>query len=532
MVDVQHPAAVGQYDVLEILVNHDGAYANPWEDVRIEMTFTGPGGIVKRVGGFFYDAGQWRVRFSPSSLGSWSWSGDFTTPAGSTTISGAFAAIPSGNPGRARRSAQNPYRFIFDDGSPFYPIGFGDCTGDGNQSGSPNDDDWGLDGDFRPPGQEEGTTVSLDTYLTAYGTAGFNFYRWSVDNCAYKLWQTIEPTGNTYLVREGKWGDELAQKFRSQGFRLMLVFFGFQAAFADQTSDGLEMMAVKRYLKYCMDRYGAYVDFFELMNETMATEQWYRIVTDFVRQEDPYAHPLSTSWERTDLPYFDVNTPHWYEQENELDSDARAADMVTYAKSFGKAVVFGEQGNGVQNWDLRSGVRMRLRNWAAFFSEGSLIFWNSSFAKDYFGGGASNLYIGPEERGYVRVLRGFTDLYDGGGVIAQIPAVDHANVRQYVLASPRQVLVYLVHFTSHEQTLTERTITIPVPEDGMLGRWIDPATGATLATFRADEGMANFPVPAFTVDIALALTSVETSPPRLPIPVPRRDSPTVSVPPR
>lgn len=508
-VTVEQPATVDRYDVIDIGLRHRQSYPNPWEDVAITATFRGPRGEVATVGGFYYDTGVWRLRFAPRSAGNWTWSGTFTTPSGDRPLTGSFTVASGTNRGRVRRSGQNPNRFAFDDGSLFYPLGFGDCTFDSDHSGSPNDTDWGLDGGFRPPGQEAGTTVSLDAYLTAYGNAGFDFFRWSVDNCAYKLWQTIDPAGNTYLVREGKWGDELVQKFRNRGFRLMLVFFGFQPAFRDETADNARMAAVKRYIKYAMDRYGAYVDFYELMNEVSATNQWYQIVTDFIRNRDPYSHLISTSCDPPGygcaaLTATNVNTPHWYEQENELNSDARAADMVTYAKSFGKPVVFGEQGNGVQNWDPRSGVRMRLRNWAAFFSEGSLLFWNASWARDYRPtNGAANLYIGSEERGYIRVLRDFVNRFDGAGVLSSMPAVDAANVRQYVLASPRQVMIYLVHYTDHQQPVSGRSLTVNVPPGAVGGEWIDPATGTVVSRFSTGQGLQTFSIPAFTIDLAL-----------------------------
>ena len=152
--------------------------------------------------------------------------------------------------------------------------------------------------------------------------------------------------------------------------------------------------------KFVVDRYGAYVDFWELVNEATVSDEWYRQIAQYVRQIDPYQHPISTSWEKPNIAAIDISSPHWYQTESEFASDVETWQKFQAWKAAHKPVIVGEQGNQVQNWDDRSALRMRLRSWAAFFAEGVFIFWNSSGAKDYKNPGAANIYLGPEERGY------------------------------------------------------------------------------------------------------------------------------------
>jgi len=118
-----------------------------------------------------------------------------------------------------------------------------------------------------------------------------------------------------------------------------------------------------------------------------------------------------------------------------LSSDAVTVERIQKAKADGqKPVIFGEQGNAGQNWDDRSALRMRIRSWTAFFNEGSLIFWNSSFAKDY-QARAANIYLGPPERMYIANLQTFTKALDADVRIAAMTVRPARNHIHYTFSS-------------------------------------------------------------------------------------------------
>jgi hypothetical protein len=460
---------VERYGIYELSVTQEGLYSNPWEDVVLTAQFAGPGGKRYAVRGFYYGKDQWKVRFNPPAAGVWIWSYRLTSPGGARTGSGAVSVIDSARPGFLRIRSSNPYRLVFDNGSLFNGIGINDCLVDVDQSGSPLDN-WGFDGGFRQPGSPDyGRIVDMQTYLTAYGKsgAGFNLYRWSVDNCSFKLWNTISTVGNRYLVREGIWGDQLVQALRDHGLRIWMTIFGFNPAYPDATGSSAKQVAVNKYIDYVVARYGAYVDLWELMNE--------------------------------------ATVPHWYEKESEFESDQVCAHRILAEKQWNKPVLFGEQGNTGQNWDPKSGLRMRLRTWAAFFNEGTLVFWNSSFAKDFRSDGAANIYLGPAERRMIRILQNFTS-----GLPADIkpflPSPGNPGVRAYGLNSGSTLLLYLHHFANHSSSVTI-TISLSLPARSAL-TWIDPANGRITGNETVDAGVRTVQSPSFSIDLALKTTPI------------------------
>ena len=68
------------------------------------------------------------------------------------------------------------------------------------------------------------------------------------------------------------------------------------------------MEKVKRFVKYSVDRWGAFADFWELLNEQKAADEWYSQVARYLKSVDPYNHPVATSWEHPDLSEIDVNS--------------------------------------------------------------------------------------------------------------------------------------------------------------------------------------------------------------------------------
>jgi len=512
----QRALIVPRYGIFEQTFNWSSSkYSNPWEQVQVTMTLISPTGKTVSIKGFYYGPDTWKARFSPAETGAWSWQVIITDGLQSARFDGTFTTVDSDSPGFVRQNPNNPFRWVFDDGSPYHPIGIEDCFNDDDKSGTPFDN-MGFDGDFRLQGTHDpGRVTDLSTYLKAYSDAGVNLFRWSVDNCAFKLWETIAPEGNRYLVRESQWGDELVQKLRQYGFRIYMTFFGFNPPFPNGSGNPAQMDAVKRYVQYVVDRYGAYVDFWELMNEfpnppATIDDAWYTQVAAYLRSVDPYKHPISTSWQRPDLAVIEITSPHWYQKENEFESDLATVDQIRHWKSFNKPVIFGEQGNSEQNWDIRSALRMRIRSWTAFFDEAVLIFWNSSFAKDYRGGVASNIYLGPEERGYLKVLQDFTRGFDSRALRAEVQVSNPALVRGYALQGPTAYAAYLHAYIDHTNPTSGISMAIEPVASGT-AIWISPASGEVLGTQSVSAGSQMLAVPSFITDIALKITAATSS---------------------
>jgi len=165
--------------------------------------------------------------------------------------------------------------------------------------------------------------------------------------------------------------------------------------------------------------------------------------------------------------------------------------------------VVGEQGNSGQNWDERPAVRMRLRAWTAFFAEGTFIFWNTSAIKNY--RSSAGIYLGPEERGHLRVLRRFMRGFDPRARIVSVGVSAPANVRGYGLSGPHRFGAYLHAFRNQASPTTGVRITIRTRSPGS-ATWIDPADGRVLARKAIARGTQRLTVPPFVVDVALKIS--------------------------
>jgi hypothetical protein len=521
--------SVARYDILELSFKHNGIYDNNFFDVTLDVVFTSPSGVQRRIKGFFYGGDLWKVRFLPDEVGRWTYTYVMTGKEGfRAEKAGAFDCTPSSAEGPVRRHPENPHRWVFANGKAYFPVGMNDCVG---LRGS----DFPLaaiDGEKRSDKPRE---VLQDKYFAIYGEAGFNLYRFSQQNCSFSLFDDLDH----YREPESIATDKLLSLARKHGFRIMFGFFGFHRSRPDGSrlvrylnrimdralgaSVGppinQEMVSKeKRFIDYVVARWGAYVDFWELLNEREASDEWTTLIANYVRSVDPYKKPISTSWEKPHLPAIDINAPHWYEHESELRSDLRVVKQASKWKAAGKPVIVGEQGNTGMNWDPLSGRRMRIRAWTALFQEISLVFWNTSWSKAGMfqgrynpGPDAANIYLGPEERSYVRVLHDFSGRLDAGVRMVSVESSSPDSVRVYGLRSDVVVGIYLYHFSNHTSVVHGTKITIDFtrpdePTNELVGEWIEPSTGRVLTRARVLPGRQTLDVPPFTIDLALLVT--------------------------
>ena len=550
----QNTSAVPQSEVFEVTFEHENNYANPFFDVTIDVTFVSPSEKQVRIGGFHYGSSSgvtihrsethtqrgerqqaaykfdkqnlWKARFAPWEVGRWKYDFVFRNVKGQKASGkGSFTCVKGRRPnsGFVRCHPTNPFRFVFDDGSPYFPIGLQDGWGDNSATGSVLDE-CSMEGPFRtdlkdPPLLPAGPMFvrgpsnnpqNADVYFRRFSRCGFNLYRFSQQNCSYRLFDDLDH----YLVQEGIMTDELLRCARKYGFRIFYGIFGFERVFNDDPYDDANMFKVKRFIKYSVDRWGAYVDFWEFLNEQKAHDHWYEIMAGYLKSIDPSRHPVTTSWERPDLEGIEINAPHWYQSEDELDSDLVTASRATDWKKYNKPVIVGEQGNLIDRqkpraagiggvWDDRSALRMRVRNWTAFFNKIAFIFWNTSYARD---GHYMNIWLGPKEREYVRAMQDFAYCLDKDVRMVPVKVSDPHAVRAYGLASKEKAGVYLHHFADHAKPVKRITITIDVPKAAK-GYWYSPENAAIVKTVDLKTGTNSLEVPELTVDLALLITS-------------------------
>src|SRR5205814_5697875 len=114
---------------------------------------------------------------------------------------------------------------------------------------------------------------NADVYFRRYSQCGFNLFRYSQWNCSPPLTEKLD----RYLPYEAIMTDELLCTARKYHMRIMYGIFGFAEAFTKKPDDAEAMAKVKRFVKYSVDRWGAYTDFWEILNEQHADDGWYKI---------------------------------------------------------------------------------------------------------------------------------------------------------------------------------------------------------------------------------------------------------------
>lgn len=529
--EAPNPGLIPRQEILELSFRDHTPHENKFLDVSLEGVFTSPSGVQRRINGFYSGGDLWKIRFRPDEIGEWHYTYVLAHKGGAARKGeGSFKCTPSHEEGPVRRNEKNPFRWVYSSGKPYFPIGLQDCIrSDGARLHQIH-----IDGEGRGEG---GKSISLKEYFAIYGQSGFNLFRFSQKNCSYSLYDDLDH----YREEEGKATDELLLLARQNGFRVMYGIFGghdnptvdsgpvrFLKRIANKIRGEREAPVIsaedqeivrkeKKFIEYTVARWGAYVDFWQLLNERKASDEWVSLAADSLRSVDPDRKPISTSWEKPHLSSIDMNTPHWYESESEFLSDLRVQEQAGKWKKPGKPVIVGEQGNTGMNWDPLSALRMRIRAWTALFQEISLIFWNTSWSKSgmhlgrYTPGAVANIYLGPEERRYIRVLRDFSSRLDRDVQMVPVTVFPPGRARGYGLLSGRVAAVYLHHMNNHTTLLQKAKIAIDLPSDALaakkgLGEWIEPSSGDVLAKVEVLPGQRTLNVPPFAVDLALLIT--------------------------
>lgn len=103
--------AVGQWDRFEGTVANDRRYADPYNDVELEVVYSKPDGTELRFRGFHDGGNTWRFRCLVDQLGTWRYAAAFSD--GAPGVSGSFLCVVSDLPGMIAVDGGNPIWFGF-----------------------------------------------------------------------------------------------------------------------------------------------------------------------------------------------------------------------------------------------------------------------------------------------------------------------------------------------------------------------------------------------------------------------------------
>ncbi len=124
-----------RYESLELSVALKAKYTNPYDlrQVSLDGLFTGPDGMQMKVPGFWDGEATWRVRFTPSQVGEWSYSLTVKDARGtSLPYEGKFTVTASDlhgwlQAGNWVNPAYSGHYLVYQDGTPFYGVGHCDA---------------------------------------------------------------------------------------------------------------------------------------------------------------------------------------------------------------------------------------------------------------------------------------------------------------------------------------------------------------------------------------------------------------------
>lgn len=363
------PETIPHYRLLEFSVSVPGTYENPYDPAQIDVqaTFHSPKGETIPVPAFYlrpYDlncfgddcdttalapagAPGWRVRFTPTQIGRWTFEVEARTASGATPLrEGEFRVVESDAPGFVHMGS-NPRYFAFDDGAAYFPVGENLA--------------WALD--------DEGGLDAYTHWLDELSAAGANYARLNLDVPWFISLDSPGPPGDYDAAQAAAWRmDTILELAAERGIYLELVLIWHQgftteplpsgtarpdasiswannpystanggalsgpsAIFFDATARDL----LRQRLRYIVARWGYSPNVFawEVTDALDAVsgytpsraQPWLQDMTGYLRQIDPYRHLITVGLRQPDLtlwqlPGIDFAAVQFYQDRPDADT--------------------------------------------------------------------------------------------------------------------------------------------------------------------------------------------------------------------
>lgn len=284
MIDTLPGAAAQNLFLDDVRVTKD-YYLSPFDDVNVDVTFTGPDGTTMVVPAFWDGGDTWKVRFAPNRLGTWTYTTTSSNPAdlGLHQRTGSIDCVPYTGSleiyerGFVRTEPGKRY-FVYDDGTPFFYIG---------------DTHWSMP---QEPYEEMFTPLVDDRVAK-----GFTVYQ-------------SEPLGSGYNLADGVDESDVA-RFKNLDARFEyiadagLVHANSQLFFANEFRNAAAYPEEyqQKLTRYWVARYAAFPALWTTAQESdknlygtydSATNPW-KTIFNALHHYDPYQHPLTVHQENT-----------------------------------------------------------------------------------------------------------------------------------------------------------------------------------------------------------------------------------------
>ncbi len=496
-------------NVLEILITHDeNLYQNKFTDLKIEAVLEKIDKQDKiKLNGFYYDHNTWKIRFSAPSPGQYKYQINIKSP---FTIK-KHSGIIQFDVGKEEIIGTQQGLLLINNKTVFFPLGIQGAFADWNYNGNMMDTMSNSATDKPVSDANEFSYLNIDDYLDLYQTeAKINIFRYGVDHWTMPLWHSIDPKNIILSTNGGKFGDTLIEKLKNKDIKIIMTIFGFYPPYRsyEEISDKNNQQALKFYLDYVIARYSAHIDLWELSNEAEAHELWYEFVINYLKENDPYHHPISTNWETESAKDLDFLSVHWYNPD--ITDPGHLANQMGYLNqkynNQEKAVLVSEFGFKNVSYFANSAESMRVLSWLGSFQNMGLIFWTQGQNGIYKNLDNANIYLGPTERVYLRNLQEFLPKNLAIPVEKEMLVIAELHTQAYLLKNQDYILAYLLKLDESQEK--NAWLNLNLNNKAKL-EWIEPKTGKILEKGTLEKGEQSIHIPNFDLDLAMKITYLD-----------------------
>lgn len=283
-----HAEIAGKWEVFEIDLTTTNTYANPYIDVWLKATFTGPKNTKMILNGFWDGGNNWKIRFAPTKAGKWNYIIN-SNDAIFNGKKGSLEVIESDKKGFIMRDYSHTFAFKRSNGEHLFLMGDTCWNCMSNRNGS-------LDFSV------------FKEYINVRSKQKFNFIR------SYTVPFYPDPDNSAHYNEGGRafepWDpDKINPKFfqevdkriayaNSRGITMNLVVGGATTQMTDFFGWGNGKM--ERYIRYIAARYNTYdiawegrAEFEEQKAVPPGAVNLANSIGNWLRKYDPYGHIIS-----------------------------------------------------------------------------------------------------------------------------------------------------------------------------------------------------------------------------------------------
>jgi len=262
--------------------------------------------------------------------------------------------------------------------------------------------------------------------------------------------------------------------------------------------------ALEIYLDYVIARYSAKIDLWELSNEAEAHYLWYKFVTNYLKENDPYQHPISTNWETNSAKNLDFLSIHWYNPDST--DPGFLSNQIAYLnqkyQDSNQAILISELGFKNLSYFQNSSESMRIITWLSIFQKMGVIFWTQGQNGIYKNLDNSNIYLGPIERSYLSILNNFLPENMFLPIEKEFLLIPNLQTQVYLLKNNNFILAYLLKV---DQSIKNQDyLDLDIKDQARL-QWINPKTASIIREEFLEKGEQKILIPDFNLDLAMKI---------------------------